>query len=359
MQLNRSGTEGPEAGRLAAYSDVSTSLALLGDDELADLVRAATPLGAGIGGRSALLYVDGVPVFVKRVPLTDLERLPENVRSTANVFGLPPFCQYGIGGPGFGAWRELAVHTMTTNWVLAGRFAGFPLLHHWRVLPDAPAPLPAELADVEQAVDYWGGGPQVRERIEALRTASASVTLFLEHMPYTLHDWLGARIAAGEAETACAMVDRELMPVADFLQSQGLLHFDAHFENVLTDGRHLYLADYGLAVSSRFRLSPEEREFLGRHHGYDHAYTITHLVKWLVTALYGYGRTEREAFIAACAGGARPEGIPPIAAGLITRYAPLAAIMADFSRRLQWESRRTPYPYEELRDAYKSCTVSA
>ncbi|HEX5596929.1 MAG TPA: hypothetical protein VFX61_13070 [Micromonosporaceae bacterium] len=102
--------------RLAAHSAVSTSLALQSDHELRVLVDAAAPMGSGIGGTSALLDIGGTPVFVKRVPLTDLERQPENVRSTANLFGLPTFCQYGIGGPGFGAWRELAVHTMTTNW---------------------------------------------------------------------------------------------------------------------------------------------------------------------------------------------------------------------------------------------------
>jgi hypothetical protein len=120
-------------------------------------VDAAVPLGSGIGERSALLEVDGKPVFVKRVPLTDMERLPEHVRSTANLFGLPTFCQYGVGGPGFGAWRELAVHIMTTNWVLGGRYQGFPMMYHWRMLPDVVPALPMELADVERAVAYWGG----------------------------------------------------------------------------------------------------------------------------------------------------------------------------------------------------------
>lgn len=76
--------------------------------------------------------------------LTDPERQPEHVRSTANLLELPVFCQYGIGtigGPGSGAWRELAVHTMTTNWVLAAEYEGFPLMYHWRVLPDStPCP---------------------------------------------------------------------------------------------------------------------------------------------------------------------------------------------------------------------------
>lgn len=46
------------------------------------------------------------------------------------------------------------MHTMTTNWVLGGEYQGFPLMYHWRVLPDTAA-LPEELADVERVVAYW------------------------------------------------------------------------------------------------------------------------------------------------------------------------------------------------------------
>ncbi|MFE4722716.1 protein kinase family protein, partial [Streptomyces sp. NPDC056728] len=161
--------------RLAAHGAISTSLALCSDRRLRELVDTAAPIGSGIGGKSALLEVDGTSVFVKQVPLTDLERRPENVRSTADLFKLPVFCHYGIGsigGPGFGAWRELAVHAMTTNWVIAGDYEGFPLMYHWRVLPGPGQPLPEELTDVERAVAYWGGGSVVRRRIEALQQSS-------------------------------------------------------------------------------------------------------------------------------------------------------------------------------------------
>jgi len=99
--------------RLAAHSAVSTALALCSDLELGDLVDAAEPMGSGIGGTSALLDIGGTPVFVKRVPLSDLERQPENVRSTANLFELPAFSHFGvgvIGGPGLGAWRAGRAH---------------------------------------------------------------------------------------------------------------------------------------------------------------------------------------------------------------------------------------------------------
>jgi hypothetical protein len=336
--------------RLTAYSGVATSLALRSDHQVKDLLDKAVPLGSGIGGRSAQLEVAGTRVFVKRVPVSEQELLPENHRSTANIFGLPPFFQYGIGSPGLAAWRELATHVMTTNWVLAGQYPGFPLMYHWRVLPDTPPPLPEELADVERAVAYWGGGSAVRERIEALRRSPASLVLFLEHFPYNLDEWLGARLRAGDesAERACDLVERELEAGVSFMNAHGLLHFDAHFENILTDGRHLYFADFGLALSSHFDLSPEQSGFFDRHRTYDRCYTRTHLVHWLLRRLYDLGADDRDALVRKWAEGERPTGVPPRVAAILTRHSPVAVMMAGFYRRLQQESRRTPYPVEDL-----------
>ncbi|MGY5118107.1 protein kinase family protein [Streptomyces sp. 900105755] len=347
------------AHRIAAHTGVAASLAPLSDAELAGLVAEGAPLGTGIGGRAVRVTVDGRPVFVKRIPLSDRERQPRHARSTENLFGLPPYCHYGIGAigsPGFGAWRELAAHEVTTDWVLAGRFPGFPLLHHWRVLPEPPAPLPGELADVDGAVAYWGGSAGLRARIEGLRDASASLTLFLEHVPHTLHDWLDAELRTDRADSACAFAAHGLEELTAFLSGSHLLHLDAHFRNILTDGRQLYLTDFGLSLSSRFRLDQDERDFLDRHRHYDRAYTVYHLVIWLVTALYGYRGEERAEFVRACAGGTRPEGIPRAAAGLLVRHAPLAVGMEVFCRRLERESRLTPFPYP---DGHSSCTLSA
>ena len=310
--------------RLAAHSSVSTALSLLGDRELGDLLDRAAPIGSGIGGPTASLDVGGTPVFVKRLPLTDLELRPENVRSTANLYDLPVHVHYGvglIGSAGFGAWRELAVHTMTTNWVLAGKHAGFPLMYHWRVLPHPGQTLPEEL---DQAVGYWG--PEVSPRIEALRASKSSIALFLEYFPQNLHDWLNGQ---DDLETACEMVERELAAGVEFMNSQGLLHFDGHFQNVLTDGERLYFADYGLAISSEFDLSAEEIAFFAENQDYDRHYTVTHLVMWFAYAL-------------------RPTGVPPRVAKILNRHNDVAAIMKDFYRRFQHESRRTPYPAADL-----------
>ncbi|WP_327312855.1 hypothetical protein [Streptomyces sp. NBC_01235] len=169
--------------------------------------------------------------------------------------------------------------------------------------------------------------------------------MFLEYIPSTLHDWLGARLRTHGADAACALVERELTALTGFLRDRQLLHFDAHFRNVLTDGRRLYLADHGLALAAGFDLTPPEQAFLDRHRDYDRAY----LVKWLVTDLYRHRGEERAACVRACAQGLRPQGIPDGAAALVVRHAPVAEVMEGFERRFREESRSAPFPAETLR----------
>lgn len=50
----------------------------------------------------------------------------------------------------------------------------------------------------------------------------------------------------------------------------------------------------------------------------------------LITHLYGYERKEREALIRACAEGKDPPAGPHKARAILSRHAPLAAVMTDF-----------------------------
>ncbi|MCW6007747.1 serine/threonine protein phosphatase [Micromonospora sp. CPCC 205371] len=329
--------------RLSRYSAVSTALALMSDRRLGQVVASATPAGTGIGGSSVRLDVEGVPVFAKRVALTDLERQPGNLMSTANLFGLPPYFQYGVGSPGFGAWRELAAHTMSTNWVLSGQSQAFPLLYHWRVLPGPPA-ASDERADVDGAVAYWGGSPAVRARFTALAEASSSLVLFLEHIPHSVADWLPTQLT--DIESVAQMVDRLLCDGATAMDAGGLTHFDAHFGNVLTDGQRLYFGDMGLATSPRFDLSPDERAFLARHPGFDRLYTATHFLVWLLDNVCGVPRDERGEHLRRYAKGLATPDAPPAVAAIIRRHAPVATVMYDFYSRLLTESRAVPFPAE-------------
>lgn len=92
------------AARRAQHDVVSASLRTRGDDDLAMLLATAPGAEVGVGGGASMLEVGGVPVFAKRIPITDHELAHPG--STANLFGLPLACQYGmhrLAGPGSGA----------------------------------------------------------------------------------------------------------------------------------------------------------------------------------------------------------------------------------------------------------------
>ncbi len=338
------------AARLTTYSAISTELALLSDQHLSELLEKSEPLGSSICGATFLLKIDETPVFVKKIRLTDIEKQPENVMSTANLFDLPTHFQYGIGSQGFGAWRELAAHTMTTNWVLANQCMNFPMMYHRRVLPRLQHEKPTKQAlnELERDVAFWDGSPAVRARMLASLQASTEIVLFLEHMPGNLHQWLQRQIVQGGevAESACTMVEKNLHTITSFINSHGLLHFDAHFWNILTDGDCLYFSDFGLAISDQFELSDAELSFFKQHHNYDSCYTMAFFVEYILRE--SFGAENYDTILHEFSTGNATKTLPPAIAAIVTRYAPMTAVMNHFHRTLKTESKTTPYPFNEL-----------
>lgn len=325
---------------------VSASLAACEDDELATLLGAASSGAVGVGGGALVLDVDGVPVFAKQMPITDRELA--HPHSTAKLFDLPAFCQYGmhrLASPGFGVWRELAANSMVTEAVLGGESESFPLLHHWRVLPGRP-PVAAEHQDVDAVVAQFGGDSAVRTRLGGLAGAVSSLVLFLEYVPYPLLDRLDESV--GQAET----LERQLFEIVSCLQSRAVLHMDGHFGNLRADGDRIYLVDFGLATSPSFQLSSGERDFVARHAGHDGAYAAMQLVNWLVTTVCGVpmptrgGPIDRNAYVARCASGDIPQDVPAAVASILLRHAPAAARMNDFHWRLYDGDLHASYPCE-------------
>jgi hypothetical protein len=332
--------------RIKQYSSVSTSLACLSNEKLKQILVDGKPMHEGIGGKSALISIDDTPVFVKKVPLTDLEQLPQHFMSTANYFDLPLSYQYGVGSAGFGAWRELVTHIMTTNWVITGDCENFPIMYHWRILPSEPSDI-NYWGDLEQYCMYWQNSAAIRKRVEDLNKASMHIALFLEYVPQNLHEWLQCQIAKGDdnAETAVAFVDEYLRATNKHMSTHGLIHFDAHFENILTDGERLYLSDFGLALSSKFDLTPAETEFLKQHQLYDQACAAVNLLHCIITSFFGKEHWEvrlRE-YLAGKLG-----NTPPTIAAVIKQYAPIALVMDEFFQKLQKESKSTSYPAAQL-----------
>ena len=348
------------AERGLRWARMHTLLSGLGDTELAERLRAADELGTGIGGRTLRLVVDGTTVFVKAVSLPAQETRPETLRSTANLFGLPSYCQYNVGSVGINAWRELEALEQTTRWVLDGDAAGFPLLYHWRLLPGDPPPPEPEHADPDQAVSYWHGAEGVARRLAGIRASTTVLLLFLEHQPQQLDTWLGDRLGADGAAAAEAieMVDDTLLAPVVWMNQHGLFHFDTHLANLLTDGHQVLVADFGLASARDFALDDAEQRFLDRHHLHDPAYTVTKFVNFLVTELTGLTdpRT-RDAYIADHASGRSPGGLLPAAEAIVHRYAPVAEIINAVYWQLFTQRRDIEFPTPELERASDRCAL--
>jgi hypothetical protein len=320
--------------RRARHDLVSAALTALDDEELAAALEAAPASSVGVGGGACVLDVDGISVVAKRVPITDLELA--HPRSTANLFGLPVSCQYGmhpLAGPGFGAWRELAANEVVTEGVLAGECEGFALLHHWRVLPGRP-PVAPEHEDVEAVVSQFGGDAAVRARLEELAAATASLVLLLEHVPHAVSEQLGDPLRSAE------VFERQLFDVVAFLRTREILHMDGHLGNMRSDGEQVFLVDFGLATSPRFDLDEAERDFVARNVDHDAHYAAMRLVNWLVTTacevplLASDGLAVRNDYVRRCAHGDIPPDVPAVVAGVLARHAPAAARMNDFCWRL-------------------------
>lgn len=320
--------------RRRRHDALAARLAALDDAALADLVAGVMEWRRGAGGESGVIEVDGEQVFVKKIHLTDLERAPGNEDSTANLFDLPVFYQYGVGSAGFGAWRELSAYRAATAWVTNGECPFFPLLHHWRVLPrTAPPPDPAWDERLQRGVAYWNGSEAIRARLTAIRAATASLTLFLEYAPECLHDWLARQLegerVAPDFEAQVLRAHAQSLQAAAFMNARGMLHFDLHAHNVMTDGDQLYVGDFGLAICAGFDLSPAERGFFESHRLYDRAFADMAFLKWLEPA---------------------EAALPPAASALVELCRPVADLLWSFLTALR-EDKTLPFPAREIENA--------
>ena len=342
---------------------VSAELRALSDRALAAIVAEARPLGSGIGGNNSLIDVGGVSVFVKRVRLTDVESQIANIESTRDLFDMPPGCQYGVGSPGIGVWREVAANTKATGFAIDRGLDCFAAMYHWRVLDGSAGPLAGELTDIETLVSRWHDSAGVRRRAEAMAAATAQVALFLEYVPTTLPQWLQARVddGADSANAAIDLVEQFCTRDVAAMNDAGLFHFDAHFDNMLVNGDQILLADFGLATSPSFELSQREREFLERTASHDVAHTITRLVDWLVTELVEPPSiAARDEFIESIAATSHVS-VPMVASArrVIERYAPVAAVINGFYAQLHTEDRTVEYPTAAVLQAFATAGLKA
>lgn len=279
--------------RTKQYNSVCNKLSCMSDTSILSLLSTWSSGHRGIGGVSIIGGIDSNPIFVKRIPLTNIETTAKNYRSTANIFNLPMCFQYGIGSLGFGAWRELASHIITTNWVLTDLCANFPVMYHWRVLPDATNDIDLTYwgNDDSDYLSFWENNKAIKSRLTKLRQSSQSIYIFLEYFPNNLTKYLKEVLNSdGDNSTKGNIIKKifaQFAKVNELMQANDFLHMDAHLENILVDSENIYLSDFGLSISSLFELSEAERNFMYNHKKYDSYSTDYFLVHGILTSYLG------------------------------------------------------------------------
>jgi len=339
---------------MVKYAEVSTHLACLSNENLTRILVDAKSIHQGVGGKSVLIFINDTPVFVKKIPITDIERLPQHLMSTANMFDLPLYYQYGVGSTGFGVWRELAAHAMTTHWVISAECVNFPMMYHWRMLPGTPSHLNINYWDnLDNYTCYWENSSAIRNRIEHINKARNHIVVFLEYVPQNLHEWLGNQMKQDSDTVNCAInfVENNLKVTNHFMNTHGLFHFDTHFANILTDGETLFFSDFGLALSDKFELTSAEFDFLKKHRNYDQAHAALCLIRCIITSTFGINQWELK--LRDIVEGEFDELTPSIAA-VFQRYGAIALVMNDFLQKIRQKSKLTPYP-ASLLDTFYSC----
>ncbi len=160
------------------------------------------------------------------------------------------------------------------------------------------------------------------------------------------------------------MVEQTLDTVR-FLQSRGIIHFDVHAGNLVTDGECVFLIDFGLVLDRDFELSDAERQFWQQHRRYDEATLLFELSAFLAARFMNLGTKQRAALaqrydldttnfgqIAKTISDNLEEIVElglmkllPETVELIVRYRPIVDLMATFFLKMRSGSKKT-YPFE-------------
>ncbi|MBD2447187.1 hypothetical protein H6G76_08410 [Nostoc sp. FACHB-152] len=256
--------------RTNRYCQLSSQLASLDNSQLHSLFDDGDSGTSSLNsGRNYTIVLGQSKIFVKRIPVTKIEY--ENSYSTKNLYNLPTYFNYGVGSIGLNVFRELVTHIKTTNWVLEGAIASFPLMYHYRIIPFSGVREDIDLENYQSFVEYWGNSATIRNYVLDRANANYELILFLEYIPHVLATWL-----QDNPNHIQKYLD-ELHKTITFLRTKEIIHFDAHFYNILTDGQQIYLTDFGLVLDKSFSLTKDEESFFQQNQLYDYGEILRNL----------------------------------------------------------------------------------
>lgn len=330
--------------RIRNHEILSDKISRMTETEVAELLSSGKPVGSSMGAYA--IEIDGILVFAKQIAVSDFELAQSGADgklSTANIFNLPTCYQYAFNSAGFGAGRELASHEKTTNWVLSGECESFPLTYGYKMVDRAPSSA-EDLPSEDQRAEfrkYWNGSKEIEDRMDALKGATKAVVVFMESIPQTLSSYIHPK-EGDERRPNMAKVENGIIATTDFMQSQGVMHCNAHDGNILVDDEgQIYFADFGMVLSKDFALSTDERRFLEENQNYDRSQALSSLCRHPKDKV-----TKVEL------------PILPEVKEVSDRYKSMAARFKEFSDNFKADdSKSVVYPKEEMDKLYHEAHV--
>jgi hypothetical protein len=344
--------------RRQKYAEISSQIVQLDDRKLHSLLKQRDlHESSGVGERNSIVTFGTSKVFVKRVPVTEIEY--DSLFSTKNLYNLPTAYHYGVGSTGLGVFRELITHLKTTHWVLEGAIATFPLMYHYRILPSTRT-----CSELEIDIERWGNHANIKKYVVDRANARYELILFLEYIPHILEIWLQ------ENPNQLQKTLNDLWRAIAFFRTKGIIHFDAHFRNILTDGKQIYLTDFGLALDKSFALTEDENIFFEQNSLYDYGEVLRNLGHLIQLPYNSCSESDKSRMMKkyGVKDGLRPyqvgaillDNIEQIQAdgdmvldefyvASIIKYRGIIALMQDFFAEM-WDNNQkdTPFPHTKL-----------
>lgn len=273
--------------RKKLYYSFNSKLSELSNADLIRLVNKGK-ISEGWGGNS-LIKVDQKKVFVKTVPLTQKEY--ENSFDTRNILKLPLFYNYGVGSAGLGAFRELVAHIKTTNWVLDDSHHSFPLMYHYRIVKNTNAKTYSVPGDPKKYVENWNNSKSIERYVSERKTPPYEIILCLEYFPNVMHEWIESN------SNKIQVFSKKIYKTFDFLKQNKIIHFDAHWRNILVDDSgEPYLTDFGLVLDYSYCSTEKEKEFFNNHSFYDHSQYTGYLIFLLEIKYQSCSKSKKNKF---------------------------------------------------------------
>lgn len=262
--------------RINNHNNLQLSLAYMSDKNIIELISGKVENKYKKWGINKIIKVNNKKVFIKGLPLA--RKFVEN-RTSANLYNLPAYYNYGYGSAGCNPWRELLLHLKTTKYVSSGELHNFPLLHHYRIVEYDDNYFETGLQ--EKLMKRYHYNKNIKKYLQDRAKSKYKIILFLEYIPY-----VGWKYLQKNASFVKSFYEQS-KKIISFIHKKEFYHNDAHLGNFLIDkNEQIYLTDFGLSLDKSFDLDKGELKFIEYNKKLDNYYMIDNVFSNFFNRLY-------------------------------------------------------------------------